>query len=75
MANRRESLVVDKPLRKKNDMEDKNGDELKILSSRFKEKKERTKGNKLGSKKDEELKLEAEKLKKKTALEEVKHIL
>ena len=48
---------------------DKNGEEFAILSSRFKDKKERAKANKRKGKKDDQLKVE--KQKKKEELEEV----
>ena len=58
--------------RKRSVMEDKNGNELKILSTRFKEKKERTmKGKSKGSSNSKEEQLKAENQKKKEELEEV----
>ena len=70
MASRKKSFA-DMGGKKKSVMEDKEGDELKILSSKFKEKKERTKSSKKPNKKEEQMKQEAEKQKTKTELEEV----
>ena len=57
------------PAQKKSVLEDKNGEDFAILSSRFKEKKERTNAGKGNGKKDDQIKVENQK--KKEALEEV----
>ena len=53
-------------------IDDKNGEEFAILSSRFKDKKERAKAQKGKGKKDDQLR--AENQKKKEELEEVRYV-